>query len=289
MLLNTYSEDGRRPISELYQAYRQLNQKYGWIQEEIYRQKVNLPIFGFRTPKKRPSIWIIAGIHGEEPTGPNAIAININLLGKLGQKGIAFVLIPLCNPGGYLKNWRYPNEYRDWRKGKSVSDSEHLLINPQKPAFPKTTKPSSPAAASLTRYVLKTTKKHPPLFSLNLHEDEALTKSYLYSQGRLGAKDPIARQIVSIMQKSGIPLLLLGKTRFGEKIANGIVEKVSDGSIDELLASKKIIFNQKVIQGPAARTVIVVEIPTIGVSFKKRISVHSAILQALEKLYVFDY
>lgn len=75
-----------------------------------------------------------------------------------------------------------------------------------------------------------------------------------------------------------------GKTRVGEPIVNGIVSNVFDGSIDELLASRLIFKNGKVVPGPSsnlptnASSVIVVETPTVGVSLQDRVFAHSQII-----------
>jgi hypothetical protein len=37
-------------------------------------KKIALPIIALRTPKKGKALWVISGIHGEEPAGPNAIS-----------------------------------------------------------------------------------------------------------------------------------------------------------------------------------------------------------------------
>ncbi len=89
---------------------------------------VPLPIVALRSPVKGPAIWILAGIHGEEPAGPNAVAAAIDDIAKLGEHR-PVVLLPLLNPHGYARNWRYLNvaEYSESVDGQSVGDSSHLL------------------------------------------------------------------------------------------------------------------------------------------------------------------
>ena len=67
-----------------------------------------LPIIALRSPKKGPAIWVLAGIHGEEPAGPNAVAAAIADIAMLGEHR-PVVLLPLLNPHGYARNWRYLN------------------------------------------------------------------------------------------------------------------------------------------------------------------------------------
>jgi len=285
----TYSQDGRWPIEKLYLSFSELEKKFGWLVEKIYEQKVgeaSLPILGLRTGKEGQALWLIAGIHGEEPAGPNGFAQNIEFLGKLGKK-MPVVLLPLCNPSGYLQDWRYPNEYRNEKKGKSVSDSSHLLPDLKSPTKPRTKKPACPEAKALTSWVIKFSKKYEPQLVIDFHEDEDKKDEafYIYFLGKQGADDPVAGKIVKILINHGFSIQMQGKTRFGEKIKNGIVANISDGSIDELLAAKKIIFKGKVVKGPSAERVVTVETSTVGTALEKRIKAHSEVLRSVEKFW----
>ena len=287
--ITTYNKDGRASLGELYRKYELLHRKFGWERKQVYSQELTLnkriliPIFSFRSPNKGPSIWIFSGVHGEESAGPNAIAQTINYLATLAKKGKSIVLFPLLNPSGYVRNWRYQNEYRDSKKGVSVSDSEFFLPDLKVPDKPRATKPSCRQVEKLVKYILALAEDYKPILSLDLHEDEDLSSSYIYSQGRLGVKDPIAGKIVSILTSSQIPVFKGGKTRFGEKIESGVIVNINDGSLDEFMAAKKIIIDGKVQKGPGASTAIVVETPTIGIPLKKRIMAHRAILSSLEE------
>jgi predicted deacylase len=288
-MLKTYSQDGRWPIEKLYQSFSGLEKKFGWRVEKIYEQKVGkalLPILGLRTRKEGKSLWLIAGIHGEEPAGPVALAQNVEFLGKLGQK-MPIVLLPLCNPSGYLRDWRYPNEYRNEKKGKSVSDSGHLLPDLKSPTKPRTKKPACHEAKALTFWVIKISKKYYPQLVIDFHEDEDKKDEsfYIYFLGEQGADDQVAREVVKILLDHGFSIQMHGKTRFGEKIKNGIVANISDGSIDELLAAKKIIFKDKVVPGPSAERVVTIETSTVGVPLEKRVKAHSEILCSVEKFF----
>ena len=213
--LKTYSGDGRRPVGYLYDAYERFEDNF-WIRDRIHNQefktkrkgkKLTLPIFGYRTELKGPSIWIISGIHGEEPAGPNALAEHIGFLNDLARK-IPIVILPFCNPVGYTLNWRYP-DLRRYKKGfpdRSVGSSEHYLPSQKNPKVARSKKPLCEEAADITDYVLKQIKDYPPVLVLDFHEDESSTSLYIYSQGKLGAQDPVAKEVVTILKTKGFKL-----------------------------------------------------------------------------------
>ncbi len=290
--LETYKRDKRKPIDEIYNSFSKLGKN--WVGEIIAYQKADsgknknilLPIIGFRTKNKGNAIWIIAGIHGEEPAGVNAIAKKLKFINKVGKR-IPLVLLPLCNPSGYWRNWRYPNRKKMSRNHdiSSIGDSEHYLIDLKEPNKPREKEPSSKVAKIFSAYVLRLSKKYRPFLVLDLHEDASKSKIYIYSQGRLGANDPIAKEIVSILKKKGLKMYEKGKTVFKQKILGGIVSNIHDGSIDELLSSKYIISGKRRVKGPYARSVIVVETNTIGIALSKRVNIHSKILKRIRKFY----
>ena len=292
MKLETYKRDKRKPIEEIYNSFSRLGKN--WVGDVIAYQKADsgknkdilLPIIGFRTKNKGNAIWIIAGIHGEEPAGVNAIARKLKFINKIGKK-IPIVILPLCNPSGYWRNWRYPTKKKMSRTYdlSSVGDSEHYLINLEKPNKPREKEPSSKVAKIFSSYVLRLSKKYKPFLVLDLHEDASKRKIYIYSQGRLGANDPIAKEVVSILRKTGLRIYEKGKTFFRQKISGGIVSNVHDGSIDELLSSKYIILGKRRVKGPYARSVIVVETNTVGIPLSKRVKIHSKILKRIREFY----
>jgi len=291
MNLSLKHDDGRKPVSDLYHSFSALEGD-GWIREEITISErefagglLALPILSFRTGRKGRAIWLIAGIHGEEPAGPNAIAEGIDYIRELGMDH-PVVLLPLCNPLGYANNWRYLNMPK-WTEGKeehSVGDSEHVLPDLKNPGAPRRQKALTGESAALTGHVLRLVKDYPPVMSIDLHEDSLLDEGYIYSQGRWGVKDRIAGKIVDIISSSGVAINMNGKTRFCEQIVKGIVTTEGDGSIDDLLSSRKIILNGKVIEGPGAMTAIVVETPAGAMPLEKRKSAHLAILKNLKGL-----
>ena len=57
------------------------------------------------------------------------------------------------------------------------------------------------------------------------------------------------------------------------------------GSIDELMASKRIFYEGKIIEKPVAKTAIVVETPTIGVALASRVTAHRNIIRSVKDLW----
>ena len=289
--LKTYN-DGRKSVKALYSSLLGL-QESGWILDTLglsngvyLDKKVSLPIIALRTPQSGRAVWLLSGIHGEEPAGPNAISEpeTIEYLKEMGKK-MPIMLLPLCNPLGYLRNWRYINQSK-WDKnseGQSVGDSEHYLPSLSDFNNPRKEKPSCKESKLLTEYVVENLQKYSPLISLDFHEDNLLSKGYIYSQGRFGQRDKIARNIINILLGSGIQIEKEGQTRFGESINGGIVgNEQPDGSIDELLATRRIILNDKSFYKPTAETCIVIETPAKKMKLEKRKKAHINVLLSLE-------
>jgi len=295
--IETY-KDGRASLFELNKKYDELESKYGFTKEPVYTTNVDskngpveVTVYCYKSVRKGPALWILSGVHGEEPTGPNAIGQNIDTLGELGRE-VPLVIIPLLNPKGYYRDWRYPDERRDWHKGHSVSDSEHYLPNPKDSSQSRLASPSSEIAAKVTKFVLDTITDYSPVLTVDLHEDELLDSSYIYSQGPKGSDDEVAKKVISILEESGIPLKKEGPTRFEEPIEEGIVandengKPIQDGSVDELLGTaSRIIVDGRVVEKPIARTSLVIETPTINVPLERRVKAHSNILKQLKTLW----
>ncbi len=283
--IETYA-DGRVAAEELYQTYAALLEQ-GWHLDTILQSQPDgtdyaLPIIALRSPRTGPAVWILSGVHGEEPAGPQAIAASIASIAELGKRQ-AVVLLPLCNPHGYVRNWRYLNTptYTEAVDGQSVGDSSHLLIDPDRPGEARAAEASSSEANAITAYVLKQSVAYPPTWSIDLHEDNLINAGYVYSQGVLGADDPLAGTAVRILKDHNIPLKTSGVTRFDEPIVNGIIGPVIDSSIDELISASEVIVAGVAEQGPAARTVLVFETPAGNTDMKTRIAAHAALLHEL--------
>jgi hypothetical protein len=278
--------DGRRPIESLYATYARLVER-GWkldVVADSHPAGVTqpLPIIALRSPAIGSAVWILSGIHGEEPAGPNAIAVAIDDIARLGELR-PVVLLPLLNPQGYARNWRYLNVavYSATIDGHSVGDSSHLLPSPQDPGSPRSPSSSSPEADAITAYVLRRSADYPPQYSIDLHEDNLIDQGYVYSQGLDGAADALAIDAVNVLKEHGIPIKMDGETRFGEAIAGGIIGPVVDSSIDELMSTATVVSGGCRRPGPAARTVLVFETPAAAIPIERRIDAHAALIRRL--------
>ena len=292
-----YPADGRATLEQLSSRFESLSSTHGWLADTVYAypDDRDLALRAWRTRHEGEALWILAGIHGEEPAGPNAIAGNLASIIKLAESGVPVVVIPLCNPKAYRNNWRYPNTpERDWRKGGySVGDAEYLLPDLETGIRPRAAAAPGPETQALTEYVLRLAKTHPPQLVLDLHEDElSVEGGYVYSQGSRAADNPVVVDVIRQLRSSGIPIRLSGRTRFDEPIQDGVISRddkgapIRDGSIDELLASTEIIANGTRVPGPAAPTVIVVETPAFaGSKFDLRVAAHGAVVRRVAELW----
>jgi len=281
--------DGRAPIESLFRAYLGLVEQ-GWTAEVLARSEpkgtaIALPIIALRSPTKGPAVWILAGIHGEEPAGPNAIAAAIGDIARLGARR-PVVLMPLLNPQGYVRNWRYLNVavYSEAVDGQSVGDSSHLLASTEDPARPRAAAASSPEADAITAFILTLRGDYPPLYSIDLHEDNLIDQGYVYSQGVEGEKDALAIDAVRALKDNGIPIKMEGRTRFDEPISGGIVGPVADSSIDELMSAQKVVTKSCAKAGPSAHTVLVLETPAAALPLERRVAAHATLLRRIADL-----
>jgi hypothetical protein len=289
----TYAADGRASLVDLYRAQCDLRGKPGWVLDELFREEITvpggerlaLPSNSLRTARKGPALWILTGIHGEEPAGPNALAENLAAVAALNKKGVPMVVMPLLNPLGYQRNWRYPNAvaYSERNPGTSVGDSDHLL--PTEQGRPRQPAPACRQADLLTARVMELARDYPPVLSLDLHEDNLLSQGYVYSQGARGAEDPVAEAIVELFRRHQFPILEDGKTRFGETVRHGIVSVVKDGSIDELLSAPTVLVKGAWRPGPGGRSVLVLETSSMNTALPDRKKAHATILASLESLW----
>ncbi len=280
--------DGRAPLETLYGAAQSLADR-GWVAEVIAQSDPEgaaapLPIVALRSPKAGPAVWILAGIHGEEPAGPNAIAAAIEDIARLGDER-PVVLLPLLNPQGYARNWRYLNvaTYSDAVDGQSVGDSSHLLPSADDPARARSPAASSPEAAAITAWILARQADYPALISLDLHEDNLIHEGYVYSQGARGAAEELAITAVGVLRDNRVPIKMDGTTRFDEPVARGIVGPVTDGSIDELMSARQVVVDGEARPGPGAEVVLVLETPAAALPLAQRVEAQAALLRLLSK------
>ena len=295
--VGAFTADGRSTVEQLSRRYESLATEHGWQMETVYQYPgTDAPaIRAWRTAHRGEALWILAGIHGEEPAGPNAIAERLPSIIELAVSGVPIVVIPLCNPKAYRSNWRYPNtSERDWHKGGySVGDAEYLLPDLTTGTQPRAAGPPGPETKALTEFVLHLAETYPPRLVLDLHEDELSTDGgYIYSQGSRATDNPVGAEVIRLLRESGIPIRQSGRTRFDEPIVDGVISRddrgqpIRDGSIDELLATTEIFVDGRKTPGPAAATVIVVETPAFaGSQFELRVAAQSAVIQHVRELW----
>jgi hypothetical protein len=292
-----FTADGRSTLEQLSRRYESLSTEPGWQMDTVYQYPgADAPaIRAWRTAHRGEALWILAGIHGEEPAGPNAIAERLPAIIELAASGVPIVVIPLCSPKAYRSNWRYPNtSERDWHKGGySVGDAEYLLPDLTTGTQPRAAGPPGPETKALTEFVLHLAETYPPRLVLDLHEDELSTDGgYIYSQGSRATDNPVGAEVIRLLRESGIPIRQSGRTRFDEPIVDGVISRddrgqpIRDGSIDELLAATEIFVDGRKTPGPAAATVIVVETPAFaGSQFELRVAAQSAVIQHVRELW----
>lgn len=256
--------EGRLSLETLYQKYFKLID-YGFTPQVAYHEE-GVPVWCFKSKPQGRATWIIGGIHGEEPAGPNAIAEAIPTIGEVG-KSKPVVVYPMCNPVAYQIDWRYFDEPRNKDIGHSVADAIHYLK--------KGKKPTSKYAEELTAHVLRTTKRYPPNLVLDLHEDEDITAPYFYFYG---SNLDIPKIAIEIAERNGLVIQKSGETDRGEKIVDGVVLNSEDDSIDELLFARAIRKSGTWVDGPTAKAVLVVETPVLS-HLSTRIEVQKEIIR----------
>ncbi len=292
----TYPGDQRRPIGELFEQYFRLA-GLNWKVERIYspaaeHEKTSLPIISLRTPQEGPALWIIAGIHGEEPAGPNAIAENLEVFAKMQSQKIPMVLLPLCNPEGYQKNWRYcsrPHWLPD-DANFNVDDFEHILPDLHQPHLPRVNRPRCPQAAALSQALFRFSRQHPPVLAIDLHEDNDIASgsSYVFYYGEPGITNPIIKKIAAILEKNNFGLIRNGSTFYSAKITEGIVFNSLDSSISEFLSAKEVIMDGQKTAGPGGKNILAIETSIKGTALAKRVAAHGEILQSLPEFWIMS-
>jgi len=306
--VSTYQQDGRKSLTDLYAAYTQLVDA-GWTAELVAiqelqlenREPIQLPIFAFIS---RPellistlSFWVLSGVHGEEPAGPNALAEEVPTLIEFARQGIPFVMLPMLNPAGYIRDWRYENARRDSTIGQSVTDCEPLLheLPSRQALFPVAERSST--AQAVTQWIVNYQQHFIPQLVFDHHEDEfeenpqvedpQQFNSYIYYYGQ-PRFITLAESVTGILLENGMPISVEGKTRFGEQIQRGVVAASPDGSVDEFFASPEYIEDSQRKTKTAAEAVIVVETtrkPDGTIELPQRVAAHRQIIQNYQKFW----
>jgi hypothetical protein len=291
-------DKGKATIPELYLAFSRLECK-GWSETKtgwsinkicdsdsrIENTNFSLPIISINNNIQGPALWIIAGIHGEEPAGPNMIARNIEYIATQ-LSNIPTVIIPLCNPHGYLLNQRYLQEALPGEEEISVGDAQHMLLNDNRNNHRN--EATNNESVYLTTHLLKESRIRPPTIVLDMHEDTLLDKGYIYTQGIREDNDKTEKKILEAMEKH-VPIQRQGYTRFNEQIINGIVGPVRDRSIDEFIAASHIFIDDKVVKGIHAKRVYTIETPAKNIYLEKRILAQQSVLHVAVEIMKNKY
>jgi predicted deacylase len=226
--------DSRLPLRELLSAFDGLVGA-GWQVREVASQPAraggSFPIRAYCNADDVSAV-LVGGIHGREPAGTMALARYVPRLIEHGRTRPMLVM-PLLNPWGYVERERYGPT------GQSVSDSEHALGRAAAPACPE--------AGAITAFVMSGIRIRSGSAVLDLHEDPVYESpgyqfegfgSYLYFIGTEARDHAASRRVAACLQRSSLPLIASGVTRFGEAIVDGAIVDSEDGSIDELFARR---------------------------------------------------
>lgn len=252
-----FTADGRLTLESLYEIYDQLEQE-GWTKELVYTETitkhtgetVSYPVYAYSYKGEHPeSIWILGGVHGEEPAGPNAFAHSINIIKDLKNKGVSSVFIPVLNPAGYDRDWRYFDVPRDRDAGfnSSVTDSEHVLYSkiPGHEHELMHHEPRNEFAGKVISWITNKSREFKPLVVFDHHEDllerlgrvdDAFTYSYVYGDEHSPVIKNMCAEVSAALSANGAVSLAEGTTGFShlnEKIENGIIMNSWDGSADQ--------------------------------------------------------
>ncbi len=262
------SGDERPPIAHILTSMNALCAA-GWRAVDIASQPApsggQLPVVAYLSAGEVDAV-LISGIHGREPAGAMAIARYASRLVEHGR-ALGLLVMPLLNPWGYLHHVRYGPA------GESVSDSDHLLG--------RTAAPACPEAGAITDFVVNRAGIRSGSAVLDLHEDPvyeapeyrfAGSGSYLYLIGERASDHPVSRRVRDCLERSALPLVESGVTRFGEHIVDGAIVDSADGSIDELLARRlgctPVITVENLLHAP--------DVPPLS----ERVAVYVAVLDA---------
>jgi len=185
----------------------------------------NDPIFLLRRDilSDRPNLLITAGFHGEEPAGCWGILLFLETVSQELLQNVNLSFIPLVNPTGFKKGYRY----NDWGENPN-SGFCHTLSG----------KPETSKEGSILLENLDLVKQLAKDGFVSLHEDSDQERFYIYTFENSDSP--------GVFSKS----LLHAGTDFFEPCSDGIVEGASlnngiifkdcDGSFEDFLFHKGI-------------------------------------------------
>lgn len=286
---------------QIHQAFECLVDQKNWQQRFVPSHE---EIGYYSSPAARhaqpgtETLWLIAGIHGEEVAPPNAFSEPevINMLGSLSETR-SIICWPLMNPEGYLEG------IRNVGGGRSVTNSERWLPkNRRLFSTPASQELVMDANEAVVNTVIDLLNSSPPNMVLDCHEDifdrsfsthdpRAIIGSYVFASCvpnyRRNAQK-ISQEILNALRSTGLKIQTHGTTDIGETINNGVVWNVRDHSIDYLMTNGYYINNSgKLIHIPRAKAGFVVETVVPhghDIPLVQRVEGHKQVLLALSRM-----
>jgi len=229
---------------------------------------LSLPIISINNNKKGPAIWILAGMYGNEPSGPNMLAQNIaNIARELSD--IPTLILPLCNPQGYRLNQRYLNDVVENVDGLKVDDASHVLLDykPNSIDFVEGYSPRSEAQSyeseQIVSYLISESAKRPPILVIDLQEKNS-TNGHIDSYGTHRYDGKHIYSVVDAMAKA-VNVSKYNPVTSDNPTTKSIEYPINDGTITEFIAASRIIYGD-IIRGISAKTVFKTKVPTIDTS-----------------------
>lgn len=133
-------EEGLASMYEITQYFKTLADKYpdkmilSSIGNTVQGREIPILYFGHSKDKKKIRVWIQAGLHGNEPAGPEATCLLANYLLKTSEgnallKKISLALVPVANTDGYAIQSRKSGSGYDLNRDQSkLSDPVTFLL-----------------------------------------------------------------------------------------------------------------------------------------------------------------
>lgn len=186
-----------------------------------YGEIHGLPLYKIVMDNGADNWWCItAGIHGNEVAGPLAI---LEWLKKHPDPKVNLLVLPICNPSGFIRNKRRTATNHDLNRhfrDKDIREENDLII--------------------------KEIKQVKPEFLISLHEHPGARGFYIYSS-RVG--DKICESILELAKEHGFTI----RQRHKSNVIRGnrkLAKLDGDGSLEDLMYTNSVPY-------------IVVETPTV--------------------------
>lgn len=180
--------------------------------------KVRLPLYSVTTrvgSRHWPRVAIVAGIHGDETSGPLAILDYLKLAGNVTRARFPVRFLPVANPYGYDKGARRNAENKDLNRGwRGALRGERQLLY-------------SAVSKSVRCFV-------------SLHEDDEAPGLYMHVYGS-GAKVEAEYRRVLRAGERKMPVNFRSKI-YGMRAHRGFVWNTKDGSFENRMHHEGVPF-----------------------------------------------